>query len=239
MTLPAITTPGAVIGYRRDGRPIRLIAGGSGEGDPTPDPADPTGEPVTDPSPTDPPADDKPETGKDGDDLAKWKAQARANETKAKANKAALDKASGEHKAMLDRIAEALGIKGKEEDPKVLADQLTTKLGTTEGDLRSARVELAVYKAAGAHGGDADALLDSRAFVKALGDLDPSDDGFGDAVAEAIKAAVKANPKLAAVAVEPEKKPPTRSGGDIPGAPSGGNKRAGGLAGAISNHYKR
>lgn len=256
MHISAISTPGAIIGYRLDGRAIRLIAGGSGDGDGGGAPAnDGT---ATDPQngkdgdPQDPPANDddgkpgdddgKPDGDgkpKPGDDLEFWKRKARQNEDRAKANKQALDKAARDQKALLDQIAETLGLKTKDEDPKAVAEQLTAKLGETETELRTARVELAVYKAAGKHGGDADALLDSRSFLRAVADLDPSADDFGDAVAEAIKTAVKSNPKLAA-APPPEPKTPARSGGDIPGAPGGGGKRpAGGLAGAISKHYGR
>ncbi|MEV0619592.1 hypothetical protein AB0I81_40180 [Nonomuraea sp. NPDC050404] len=202
---------------------------------------------------TDPHADDKPDTdapadgldkaddGKpdDGkgksDDLEFWKKKAREQESRAKQNKRDADKAAADAKGLLDKIAEAIGVKAKNEDPKAVVETLTTKLSTTEGDLRSARVELAVYRAAGKAGGDADALLDSRGFLKALDALDPADDGFATAVKDAIKDAVKANPKLAAAEAKPKV---PRSGGDIPGAPGGGSKKpAGGLAGAIGNHY--
>lgn len=246
MNTSAIVTPGAILGYRKDGRPIRLIAGGSGEGDPAPDTGTATDPNTGDPTDDNPPADDKPDPpvkGKDGDadsdDVATWKKRARTQEDRAKANKQALDKAQADSKATLDAIAQALGLKSKDEDPKALAEKLTTELGGAQTDARQARVELAVYKAAAKHGGDADALLDSRAFVKAVGELDPADDGFAGAVGEAIKTAIKANAKLAA-APPAEKKTPPRSGGEIPGAPGGGSKRpSGGLAGAISNHYTK
>ncbi|NRQ35990.1 hypothetical protein HII36_29775 [Nonomuraea sp. NN258] len=243
---PVITVPGAIIGYRKDGRPIRLIAGGSGEDDTTQ-----TDETATDSTADDGKPDDaqdkpdetgdKPDTGKSkpGDDLEFWKRKAREQETRAKANKQAADKAAADGKALLDKVAEALGLKSKDEDPKAVAEQLTTKLGSTEGALRAKTVELAVYKAAAKNGGDADALLDSRGFLRALDALDPSDDGFDKAVADAIQTAVKANPKLGAALAEEPKPKPSRSGGEIPGAPSGGSKRpAGGLAGAISKHYR-
>ncbi|MBF8186327.1 hypothetical protein ITP53_11315 [Nonomuraea sp. K274] len=249
MHIPA-TMPGEIIGYRKDGRPIRLIAGGSSEND-TPPANDGT---ETDPQgdgsqQQDPPADDDAGTGDDaskgdgdaskgksGDDLEFWKRKSRENENRAKQNKQAADKAQAEAKTQLDKIAELLGLKSKSEDPKQLADQLTAKLGGAETALREKTVELEVYRAAGNHGGDASALLDSRSFLKAVAALDPDDDGFADAVADAIKTAVKANPKLAAAET---KTPPKRSGVENPGAPGGGGKRAAGLAGAISNHYGR
>src|SRR5690606_20318571 len=60
----------------------------------------------------------QPEKGRDnqGDEAAKWKALARKNETLAKRNKEALDKALAEQQAILDNIAQALGLKKADED---------------------------------------------------------------------------------------------------------------------------
>jgi len=87
-------------------------------------------------------------------------------------------------------------------------------------------VELAVYKTASKHGGDPDALLDSRGFAQAIAKLDPASDSFGADVEKAIKAAVEANPKLGVVKpVEP--KPAVPAGGaPMTGAP-GGKKQLG------------
>lgn len=186
-------------------------------------------------------ADDKTDskTGKaDGkaDDAAALKARARQWETRAKQNKSELDKLRAEQAALIDNIATALGLKPKaDDDPKAVAEQLTSELTATRDELRQSRVELAVYRAAARHGGDPDALLDSRAFLRAVAGLDPDDEGFADAVADAIKAAVKANPKLAAQKASP----PPRSSGEMPGAPGGNAKRPTGLAAAISSYYRR
>lgn len=63
--------PWAVIGYRKDGRPIRPIAGGAEDDDPAPDPADDDPDPGDDPEP-DPDPKPKPPAPKDdpkpGDD---------------------------------------------------------------------------------------------------------------------------------------------------------------------------
>lgn len=182
----------------------------------------------------------QPEKGKDnqGDEVAKWKALARKNETLAKRNKEALDKALAEQQAILDNIAQALGLKKADEDPQKVAEKLTAELTSTRDELRQARVELAVYKAASRHGGDPDALLDSRSFLRAVAQLNPDDDGFADAIADAIKDAIKANPKLAAQPAPEKAAPPPRSGGEMPGAPARGNtKRPTGLAAAIRRHY--
>src|SRR5690606_22978738 len=147
-------------------------------------------------------------------------------------------KALAEQQAILDNIAQALGLKKADEDPQKVAEKLTAELTSTRDELRQARVELAVYKAASRHGGDPDALLDSRSFLRAVAQLNPGDDGFADAIADAIKDAIKANPKLAAQPAPEKAAPPPRSGGEMPGAPARGTtKRPTGLAAAIRRHY--
>jgi len=79
---------------------------------------------------------------------------------------------------------------------KPTAEQLTKALTDRETEARQAKTELAVYKAAGKHGADADALLDSRGFLAKLADIDPSDT---KAIDKAIKDAVEDNPKLKVV----------------------------------------
>ena len=82
-------------------------------------------------------------------------------------------------------------------DPAALAEQLTA----SQVRARTAAVELAVFRAAGKHAGDPDALLDSRAFLAKVADLDPGAADFTTAVESAITEAVAANPKLKAVQV--------------------------------------
>lgn len=236
--LPIHPTTGlSAVGLRRDGRPIWPIMGGSGEGEPggpetePTDPADPPKSTDQEP-PNDPPK--EPEKG-EGED---WKAKSRDWEKRAKENKAVADKAAKAQQDTLDAIAQALGLKkGEDVDPAKQIETLTGDLGKAQASERAARVELAVYKAASKHGGDADALLDSRGFLQALADLDPSEKGFADKVAEVIKDAVTANPKLAAApAAEP--KPPKKSGSDgMNGNAGNGNRKPLGLAGAVKAHY--
>ncbi|WP_127572768.1 hypothetical protein [Georgenia faecalis] len=70
-----------------------------------------------------------------------------------------------------------------------------TKIEAAEAEARSARVELAVYKAATTAGADPTSLLDSRTFTNSLANVDPTD---SEAIAAAITKAVQSNPKLAA-----------------------------------------
>jgi hypothetical protein len=87
-------------------------------------------------------------------------------------------------------------------------------------------VELAVYKSAGKHGGDPDSLLDSRGFAQAIAKLDPASPEFAASVEKAVKEAVEANEKLAAVKPA-EPKPAIPAGGaPMDGAP-GSKKQLG------------
>jgi len=95
-------------------------------------------------------------------------------------------------------------------DPKKLTGQLESAVK----EANDARVELAVYRAAGKDI-DADALLDSRTFASVVSKLDLTADDFAAQVAAEITKAVEKNPtkfRLAAVAEPP--KPPKRSGSD-------------------------
>jgi hypothetical protein len=181
---------------------------------------------VTNPEGTTPPASNTPpEPAKDegtpsGDtnwqaEAEKWKAQARKHEDRSKNTNAELQRQAD----LIAKLAEKAGIPlndGKA-DPDKLAQQLTT----SQAKARQSAVELAVYRAAGKHSADADALLDSRGFLKHVEDLDPDADDFATKVGDAIKAAVESNPKLKA-ATTPA--PPARSGTDMSGRGEGARK---------------
>ncbi len=132
------------------------------------------------------------------EDLPEWaqklikdtRSEAAGHRTKAAAAEAA-------QAETLSKIAVALGLKTDDKpDPAKLTEQLTA----AQQAQRSALVELAVYKAAGKHSGDPVAILDSRAFLASVTDLDPSGSDFTAKVDAAIKAAVDGNPKLKATA---------------------------------------
>jgi len=94
--------------------------------------------------------------------------------------------------ALATEIGKALGlVKDEPADPAKLTEQLTT----SQVDAKNAKVELAVFKAAAAAGGDPLALLDSASFLEKVRAIDPTDSG---AVAAAITEAVTANPRLGA-----------------------------------------
>ncbi|RPK56223.1 hypothetical protein EES43_24585 [Streptomyces sp. ADI96-02] len=140
---------------------------------------------------------------------------------------AAEKKAADDQAAFMKKVAGAFGIETDEQKPPTpeeLSAQLAeaqTRTKASDDRARQTQVELAVYKTAGKHGGDPDALLDSRSFAKAIEKLDPFDDGFGEAVAKAVKAAVDSNSKLAAKAPKREPEPTPAGGAPMDGAGNG------------------
>lgn len=162
---------------------------------PTPatDPAAPPAEPLapaaatpTPAAPTEPPKanpwDDPKAAQAEIEKLRKENGAARTN---AKAQ--AADEARNE---LAQSIGKALGlVKDEPVDPAALTAQLTTE----QAKAHQATVELAVFRAAADAKGDPSALLDSRAFLAKIADIDPADTA---AIASAITAAVAENPRL-------------------------------------------
>ncbi|MFD8839852.1 hypothetical protein [Streptomyces griseofuscus] len=145
---------------------------------------------------------------------------------------AAEQKAQQDQADFMKKLAGIFGVDTGEEKPPTpeeLAKQLDEARGETKesrDQARQTQVELAVYKSAGKHGGDPDALLDSRGFANAIAKLDPAADSFAADVEAAVKQAVEANPKLAAKAPEPAKPQVPAGGAPMSGAP-GGKKQLG------------
>jgi len=133
------------------------------------------------------------------DDLPEW-ARKLIRDTRAEAatkrseKNAAVKAAETDRQKLITAFAKAAGIDipGETPNPEELATQLTAAQDTA----RAARVQLAVYKAATAAGGNPDALLDSTTFLAKVNSLDPTAPTFGDNVGEAIRAAITANPTL-------------------------------------------
>lgn len=126
-------------------------------------------------------------------------------------------------------IGKALGlIKDGEEKPDPA--KLTQQITETAADAKQAKTELAVYKAANKQGADADALLDSRAFLAKIADLDPTD---AKAITKAITEAVTENPKLKTVQAA------GASGANFGGSGESTNKKASSLEEAITKKMAR
>src|SRR5690606_36565916 len=80
--------------------------------------------------------------------------------------------------ALVQELGKALGlVKDGEQAPK--PEELTAQVQAAQQAARAAQVELAVHRAASTHKADPSALLDSRAFLAKVADLDPTADDFG------------------------------------------------------------
>ena len=275
MHYPLPSSPGAIIGYRRNGTPIRLIAGGSGEGegdtgntdastgnDGTASQQDVSGSDDSGTGTGNTRNDRGQSAGDDDGHTAKTVAAIRdefknergkrqAAERELASVKAAqsklqeaLDADKAERAKQMDILAIAMGLKSGDEppDPEKLAAELKTAQDKAQAEIsqrdtaiRQSQVELAVLRNAGKHGGNGDALLDSRSFMNKVNGLDPSAGSFADDLAEAIKGAVESNPQYKAAAAADSgtgkpggegsggRRPPARSSGEH--TTPGGNRQ--------------
>lgn len=121
-------------------------------------------------------------------EIAKLRKENASSRVQAKQN--AAEEARAE---MAQQIGKALGIVTDDAppDPVKLTEQLTAQTAAA----KQAQIELAVYRAAGDAKADPAALLDSRAFLEKVAQLDPAD---SSAFATAITEAVTVNPRLGA-----------------------------------------
>jgi hypothetical protein len=100
---------------------------------------------------------------------------------------------------VMTEVAKALGLAQEQApDPAALAQQLAERTSVAT----QAQRELAVYKAAASASANPNALLDSVSFMRSLADVDPAD---GEAIGEAIKAALAVNPNLS---LQPQRRVP-------------------------------
>lgn len=223
-TSPLPTVPGAIIGYRADGRPIRLIAGGDGTTGAGPSGTGASGDTGTGDQ------GDRTDTGTgdqgdddlarlDPADLARMVRELRrenaASRTNAKQN--AAEEARRQLAAELGRILNPDQGDSEETDPATLAEQLTAALE----EARTLKVEREAERAARRLGADVDALLDSRRFTDQLSRLDPDSDGFTDQVRKLVADTLKQFPQYKATAGQA----PARSGGDFSGGPGDAPKQ--------------
>lgn len=115
----------------------------------------------------------------------------------------AKDAADAKVKAAL----KALGISDETEDPLKAAQDAAANTAkerdSARATARDTSAELIVWRNAAALGVDPAAVTDSRAFERAIKDLDPADPNFGNAVKEAATKAAENNPKLKAAPAAP------------------------------------
>lgn len=115
-------------------------------------------------------------------------------------------------------------------DAKPDAEQLTKDLAARDAAAKQALTELAVFRAASKAGADPDALLDSRAFLAKIADIDPAKTAD---IQKAIEDAVKENPKLKLVLAA------SKSGGDFTGGSGEQRNAPTTLEGAIEQKMAR
>jgi hypothetical protein len=152
--------------------------------------------------------------------LRKELKQANADAAKARTNakKAAADEARSE---ITKQIAKTLGLIEDDKDTPPDPKALSAEIEKAKAAHRETAVELAVFRGASKYGADAEALTDSRSFLRSIADLDPGDEEFAKKVNAAIKQAVADNPKLKAAG-----QAPARTSGDFSGStekPKNGN----------------
>jgi len=232
MTITLPTAPGAFLGYRKNGLPIHVAAGGApGDTETPPEgtPAPPETPPATPQAGETPAASPEPASGQEpqqpaGDDPEKTartvaaireeykqeRAKRQAIEKTLDGMKAAAAKAEADQAARNKALAVALGIAQEDVTPEQLAeraqlerDAARAEATTHAAQKRAADVELAVLRSAYASGVNGNALLDSRAFVATVTGLDPAAEDFAAQVTDAINTAVTANPAYRAAALAP------------------------------------
>lgn len=218
---PHSTIPGAVIGHRADGRPIRLMAGGA--------PDDDSGD-----SEEEGDADDENDGSDDNSDSADSEDEEEGEDPAAeaarlKAENKTLRREAAQRRVQLQQARAALKGKttGKSKDT---SKNDSEDEDDDEADHPAAALafENAVLRLAPSLGVNADRLLDSRSFTTALAEIgDPTD---REAIKTAIKAALTADPTL-------RTKP--QVGKSSAGKAGGGQKKtpAKGLEAAINAHY--
>lgn len=227
-----LTAPGglaALFAFRRAqfGDAVMELGAGEGGAPAAPAAGDPAGTPPADPAGT-PPGEPEPKAeapaapaAEKVEDLPDW-AQKQIRD---------LRKTDGDERIAAKQLAaiqKALNPDAKD-DEKPDPVKLAADLADRDTAARAAQTELAVYKLASKNGADADALLDSRAFLTKIADIDHTDTAK---VTKAITDAINTNPKLKAVRAAGQ------SGGDFSGG-SGENrtKKSMSLAEATANHY--
>lgn len=173
---------------------------------------------------------DQQAAGKTDDKSGDWDGKVESLPAAAQKMIADLRKADGDErvaKKQLEAITKALNPNAKGDD-KPTAEQLTKQLTERDTAAKQAQTELAVYKLAGKAGADADALLDSRAFLAKIAEIDHTDTVK---VTKAITDAITDNPKLKSVRVAGS------STADGAGGSGEKAKKNAGLGDALAGHY--
>jgi hypothetical protein len=187
--------------------------------DPTPAGPAPTPNPAAPPTPQPAPAQPAPFDPASLTPEARAYLKSQIDAADMKARTTTRDNAAADaRKQLAADVAKALGLTEAPADPAKLTEQLTASQTAT----RQAAVELAVWKAAATAGGNAELLLDSRAFVDTISKLDPTAGDFSTKLTEAITAAVTSNDRFKVAGPAPAQQPPSRFPGGADGGPRPG-----------------
>lgn len=178
---------------------------------PAGDPAPPA--PAGDtPTPNDPGQAPRTDGPQDVATLTRLLAEARGEAAKARTT-AKAQAADHARTQLAQEIGKAIGLV-QDGDGKPDPEALTRQLAQQADAARLLQVENAALRAAGQHGADPAALLDSREFMAKAGKLDPTSDQFSTLLDAAIKEAVEGNPRFRTTGPAP-----ARGGGQFNGGP--------------------
>jgi hypothetical protein len=231
MTVPLKPAPGSIIGYRKDGREIRLIGGGSEPiGEPAPA-APPTPPPVppAPPAPQPTPVPAPPAFNPNSPEAIAWRDAERA---KIAAEEGAKARTGSKDAARKELLAQ-LGIEAEKPEDAAAA------LAAERAERKAERVQNAVERAAGKAGADDDLIAAYLAAKGRLKDLDPTASDFGDKVKALIDAALVEKPSLK-LATTPAAVPPGGQGPGtsvVPGSTPAPGGRPTDLVSAYAKHY--
>lgn len=142
-------------------------------------------------------------------------------------------------KQRVSAVLKALGLNADGTDAPADPAALAAQIQEAQAVAWTNAVELSVVRSTLAVGANAEALLDSRAFIDSLDqfvDDDPNSGEFKKKIADHVKSYVDKHPTFKAAAPGP-----ARSGGDHPGGAGQppAERGKGGLGGAIGRHYGR
>lgn len=231
----ALPKPGALLGYRKDGRPIRLIAGGSQPvGDPAAPPANPgtSGDPATPPTPPAPPA----PTPFDPNALSPEAKSWLESERKRIAAEEGACARTGSKEAARKELLAQLDIKADKPEDAV------AELARERAERRQLQVNYSVERAASKAGADDELVAAYLAGKGRLKDLDPTASDFDTKVKALIDAALTEKPSLKLATATPPPTPPGGQGpgsGVVPGATPPPRARVADYVTAMQNHYKK
>lgn len=153
-----------------------------------------------------------------------WRKHAKTWEGRAGEHKTAREKAERERDEQAQTLAavrKAFGLDEDETDPEKVAEQAQATVAERDAEIRAMKVERGAEKAARKAGADVDALTDSRQFATEAAQLDPADDGFGDAMAALVERYVEDNPARFKAGAGKETPPPSSADMTGGGEPKG------------------